>query len=1274
MQYPSIRIEGAIISAELISQLDGDTDMRGQKSTDFGLANGTRVKDDIAIRWADAQNYYRIYKQRATLLRQTDPGTTLTRNNWMVPLLGLFGFEIEPQSGLSINNQTYAISHRASNRANTPIYIIGANDPAGLDRKPANATRRMSAHAILQEYLNLSESLYGIVSNGRVLRVLRDSSRLVKQSYLEFDLERIFEDGLYADFAILYRLVHASRFPLRIEATAECLLERYHQDSLDAGARIRDGLSKAVELAILTLANGFLEHPDNQALHHAIATNALTATQYYQELLRLIYRMLFLMVVEERNLIFPVDAKPAHVKIYANGYAIQRLRTRSEKPYTTSKQHTDLWFGLLATFRLFQSDGNGTSLGIAPLAGALFATSALAHIGQAQISNDTLARAVAALNSYQNPRGGATRVNYGALNVEEFGSVYEGLLEYAPQLTATAHGYTFSFVAGQDRAASGSHYTPDDLVQPLIKHSLDYLIEDCRVKPDSAAALLDLRVADIACGSGHILLAAARRIATALATARTGEEQPSPSAYRNALRDTIRQCIYGVDLNPLAVELCKVALWIEAHEPGKPLNFLDHHIKCGNSIVGFVSLDDVAKGVPDEAFTATPQDNKDIASTLRKANREARKTRNNSQMNFAPAVYNLVEQFQKTTLTIAQMPEQTADDVALKSDAYQAMAISRAMADMRSLADIPIAQFYIPKTAEYQQVLTTDGAFVRTWQGSDPLESERVAVARQMAVQKRFFHWFLEFPDIVARGGFDCILGNPPYLGGQALSGTYGHAFCNYVKIAYAPTGLSDLVVFFVRRIYTLLQRERYTAFITTNSIKDGDVRKDGLEQVLADGGSIHFAIRGMKWPGKANLVVSLVGLYRGAWSSAATLDGISVPKINSFFEAGRQESEPTDLGENADKVIQGTIVLGDGFLLSHIEADELCAFDEQNRQVIQKIMNGQEINNDPNQNPGRSVINFFDMSNDKASSYKEPFGLVEVRVKPLREKQIDEGGRKKWWQFLRPRIELYKLLKNRQFCFVAAATTKYLNFSAMPKNIVFTHALYVFTTDRWDLYSVVQSTIHEVWARKYSGSLAAVLRYSPSECFETYAFPAGIWQQAQPELATIGAQYHEHRRQLMRHLWLGLTDVYNLFHSPRLDEAVQKHYASRARKDPQGLAIPAEHRAAALAYSAAQALADIQQLRALHVALDTAVLAAYGWSDLDLAHDFYDVDTLPENDRTRYTISPTARRELLSRLLTENHARAAQEARDVTLTTRKTTSKKLRGGTKGDANQSELF
>jgi hypothetical protein len=1249
MHYTSIRIEGSILSADIIAQLDSDDAVVGQRPADFGLPAGIRVKDDIAQRWAEAQTYYRVYRQRANALRQTDAATTLTRNIWMVPLFGLLGFDLEPQSGLVINQQTYAISHRAANRANTPVSIIGANDLAGLDRKPANATRRMSAHAIVQEFLNLSEALYGIVTNGRVLRVLRDSSRLVKQSYLEFDLERIFEEGLYADFAMLYRLVHATRFPLTAATVAECTLERYHQDSLDAGARIRSGLSKAVEHAILTLANGFLEHPMNDALRADIAAGTLTPTQYYQELLRLIYRLLFLMVVEERNLLFPADANPTHVAVYRNGYAIQRLRIRSEKPLTTSKSHHDLWYGLLATFRLFQSHGNGSALGLAPLAGNLFGVAALAHLGRARINNDVLARAVAALNSYTSPRGVRMRVNYGALNVEEFGSVYEGLLEYAPALTASANGYAFSFVAGQDRAASGSHYTPDDLVQPLIKHSLDHLIADCLKRPDAAHALLELRVADIACGSGHILLAAARRIATALATARTNEEQPSPSAYRSALRDTIRACIYGVDLNPLAVELCKVALWIEAHEPGKPLNFLDHHIKCGNSIVGFVTLEDVAKGIPDEAFTATPHDSKDIASTLRKANREARKTRENSQFTLGANADDAVAHYTTASRRVADMPESTAAEVATKSAAYEALMASDALHAMRTLADVPVAQFYIPKTAEYQAALTTDAAFVRLWRGQEALDVRRLAAAQQMAAQKRFFHWFLEFPDIVARGGFDCILGNPPYLGGQALSGTYGHAFCTYVKVAYAPTGLSDLVVFFVRRIYTMLRPDRFTAFITTNSIKDGDVRKDGLEQVIAAGGSINFALRAVKWPGMAKLVVSLVGLFRGEWKKTAVLDNSNVPVVNSFFEAGTQQNELKSIIENAKKIFQGSILVGEGFVLTHEEAESLCLSDKRNREVIQLLMNGQEVNNNPTQYPGRSVINFQDWPHERVQKYEAPYRRLEQLVQPIRAEQNRLALRIKWWIYAEHRPGLKLNLENISTCFIATAHSKYLNFSSMPTNIVFTHALYVFTTDRWDLYSVVQSTIHEVWARKYSGSLGATLRYSPSDCFETYAFPAGIWQQPRPELAAIGAQYHEHRRMLMLRLWLGLTDVYNLFHSPTLPADLAKHYATRARKDPRAEGVPAEHRAAVVAYTAAQAQADIEQLRALHVAMDSAVLAAYGWSDLDLAHGFVDVDTLPENDRTRYTISPAARRELLSRLLNENLARAAQEARDVT-------------------------
>ena len=292
---------------------------------------------------------------------------------------------------------------------------------------------------------------------------------------------------------------------------------------------------------------------------------------------------------------------------------------------------------LQSTFRLFEADGPGHKLSVAPLAGDLFDANAMPHIADCTLGNDVLLGCLRVLNVYEHPDNHQLiRVNYAALNVEEFGSVYEGLLEYDPVFMNHGNVIEFDFAEGDERARTGSHYTPDDLVQPLIKHSLDYLIAERLKAPNPEAALLDLRVADIACGSGHILLAAARRIANELAVVRTGEEQPSPTAFRAAVRDVIRTCIYGVDLNPLAVELCKVALWLEAHNPGQPLNFLDHHIKCGNAIVGFVRQEELDKGVPDEAFATMPGDEKEIAALWRKTNKQDRK--DTRQMRLAPAV------------------------------------------------------------------------------------------------------------------------------------------------------------------------------------------------------------------------------------------------------------------------------------------------------------------------------------------------------------------------------------------------------------------------------------------------------------------------------------------------------------------------------------------------------------------------------------------------------------------------------------------------------------
>ncbi|MDO8292692.1 MAG: hypothetical protein Q7T29_07505 [Gallionella sp.] len=1252
MNYPSIRIEGAILSPDILDRLD---DAPGQRPADFGLDTGNKVKDEIARAWADAQDYWRIFQRKLETLRPDSPATTETRQQWITPLLGLLGYQLEYQAkGIELNGKTYAISHRVTNRGNTPIHIVGARETAGLDRKPERThigAPRMSAHALVQEYLNLHDELYGIVTNGRVLRLLRDSSRLIKLSYLEFDLDRIFSDGLFADFAIFYRLLHVSRLPANSEAAAESLIERYHQDSLDSGARIREGLSKAVEQAIRDFANGFLAHPANDELRQSIADGKLKPETYYQHLLRLIYRLLFLLVIEERDLVYPPSASSQQRDIYRRYYSLERLRLLSEKRHLADKRHHDLWLAMLATFRLFEAHGPGHKLGLAPLAGDLFSPAAIGPLANAMLGNDVLLGCLRALGLYQHHENGQTiRVNYAALNVEEFGSVYEGLLKYQTGFSHDLAAPSFELRPGADDTQS--HYTPDDLVQPLIKHSLDYLIADALKKPDPAKALLDLRVADISCGSGHILLAAARRIATELSIVRTGEEQPSPSAFRSAIRDVIRNCIYGVDLNPLAVELCKVALWLEAHSPGEPLNFLDHHIKCGNAIVGFARREEAERGVPDEAFATMSGDDKDTAALLRKRNKQERKDHEAGQLPLAPSLQKQLDDILRGWRDLATLPEHTPDEIEAKKARYLAFSQSQDAWFLNQIAAIPIAQFYLPKAADNLQKFVTDATYRRYWKGEMSPQGQATAEAWAMAERKRFFHWFLEFPEIIGRGGFDCILGNPPYLGGQKLSGTYGSSFCNYVRWEFAPAGLSDLVVYFVRRIYSLLRPGGFTAFITTNSIKDGDVRKDGLEQVLANGGTINMAVRGIKWPGRANLVVSLVALNKGEWRGKQVLDGREVSAISAYFEDTIDVGALKDLRENADQVFQGSIFLGEGFLLTREEATALTENDPRNKEVIFPVLIGREVNSNPDQNPDRLILNFLDRPEEEASSYRIPFEIVTDRVKPGRMAQKNDGAKRYWWRYYRYNKLCYAMVRTLQHCFVASLVTKHLNFSAVPTNYVYTHRLCVFATDRWDLYAIVQSTLHEAWARKYSGALKQDLNYSPSDCFVNFPFPEGLWQTANPALADLGEHYHEHRRALMRQLWLGLTDIYNLFHTrdltPERVAKVSKKSVEEAEAGYQG----------------------ILELRRLHRELDIAIRDAYGWHELNLGLDFIEVETLPENDRVRYTISPSARKEVLKRLLAENHRRAAAEA----LAMDAIASAKKKRGKKAVGSHGDLF
>ncbi|ODU24643.1 MAG: hypothetical protein ABS95_01630 [Verrucomicrobia bacterium SCN 57-15] len=1062
MTFPSIRIEGTILSGELLGKLDSP-DTRGQRPADFGCDSQVKLKDEVVRAWTAAQAFYNAFQHKLETVKEGAAATSETRNQWIIPLLGLLSYselEFQSQSEL-VGDKPFRLSHRLRSHGGFPIHIVGARE--SLDKKPeAGSGPRVSPHAHVQEYLNLTEHLYAIVTNGRLLRLLRDSTRLVRLSYVEFDLDRMFGEDLFADFAILYRLLHVSRLPKTSSEAPESLLEKYHQESLVSGERIRDGLSGAVKESILKFADGFLNHPNNDALRQLAGSDAEFAPHLYQQLLRLVYRLLFLMVIEERNLVYADGADKRKRNLYYGHYSLARLRRIAEKRHLADGRHHDCWDALRSTFRLFDESAAGRPLGIEPLGGDLFDSGALGSLGNAALDNETLLACLRNLSLFRNPdTGQLMRVNYSALNVEEFGSVYQGLLEFEPQVQKNGNRWTFSFAKGDERSRTGSHYTPDELVQPLIKHSLDYLIADKLKEKDKEKALLSLRVADIACGSGHILLAAARRIGTELAVLRTGDDQPSPAAFREAVRDVIRHCIYGMDLNPLAVELCKVALWLEAHIPGWPLSFLDHRIHCGNAIVGLAHRAELQRGIPDEAFKTLPGDDKDLAAALRKQNKEERKGQ--TSLNFAGRVESDIRELDEAYQRFEKMPERSAADYYTRRTEYEKFRDNMRLRNLRLLADAQVAQFYLSKTTENRGKHVTHDTFSRWMEGLNPT-GPGIAAAMTLAQRKRFGHWFIEFWDVVDAGGFDLIIGNPPYLGDKQISGSYGHTFCEWVKWEYAPTGLSDLVVYFLRRIYDLLRPGGFTALITTNSIKDGDVRADGLERVIKQGGELVFAVSGTKWPGVANLFVSLFSLHKGAWENRRrVLDGREVSFISAFFEDYADAGMPQSLTENDERMFNGFHFLGDGFLLTHEEAKELLAAHPDHADIVFPVINGEDLNGHPLQTPARQIINFFDWPLERARNYGVALDRVERLVKPVRDTDNRALYREKWWHYAENRPGLRRALSGLGVCFVLARTTKHLCFTRFPSGIVFTNALHVLTTDRWSDFAVAQSTLHEV-------------------------------------------------------------------------------------------------------------------------------------------------------------------------------------------------------------------
>jgi hypothetical protein len=773
MSYVTITIEGGLIPDDLL-QAVADGSAPGQRAADFGIGSA-RLADEIQRAFADAQSYWSAFKHRHERAAKggRESITTITRESWVVPLLEALGYELAFRRTLTIGDGTtsFVISHTAGEEPGAPpINIVSFDD--SLDERGGG---RRSAYSAVQEYLNQSDAVWGLVTNGRQLRLLRNSSRITRPRYIEFDLAGMMDSNVYSEFHLLYRLLHRTRLPRSAADTSESWIEKYYDEGIQQGGRVRDRLRDGVVEALKILGNAFIAHPQSAHLRQQIEDGSLTAAAYYRELLRLVYRLLFLMVAEERRLMFP-DTKENDQRraIFTEHYGTARLRVRAEG-YIGDDPETDLWEGLKQTFFILSDDKAAHMLGMAALNGELFGTHGCPHLDGGRLPeqsaccrNDRLLHAMHHLSTFDD-EGTRRRVNFGALDVEELGSVYESLLEYHPDVQSPlpdqgeAQGEgPFRLIEGSERKTTGSYYTPPDLVRELINSALVPVMEDrlasAKTKEERERAILSMRVIDPAAGSGHFLLAAARRMGRELARIRTGEEEPPPPEFRKAVRDVIRECIHAVDKNPLAVDLCKVALWIEGHNAGQPLSFLDHHIKCGDSLVGVFDLKVLGEGIPDGAYKAVEGDDKAAATHYRRLNRETKKDRPTLPFKLPHDVAAALED-------LSHSDERSPEDVARKGEKYGELMHRPAMTSLENACNAWTAAFFVSlRMPEYrgQDLVPTTSTVWERLSGRQ-IYGKLDGEITKAAIANSFFHWPLGFPNVFLRGGFDVVLGNPPW-------------------------------------------------------------------------------------------------------------------------------------------------------------------------------------------------------------------------------------------------------------------------------------------------------------------------------------------------------------------------------------------------------------------------------------------------------------------------------------------------------------------------------
>jgi hypothetical protein len=788
LAYRAIRIEGGLIPADELTRLTVLADAKGTEQTEshYRIARGLKLRDEIA---RDFKIALTLWQDFQTLRQRRDvQAREVTEREWLIPLLRdvLHFHDVAHSPPVERAGHAYAIGH-AGNGGRVPLVLSGfdqaldvASESFGELNPDTGKTRRRSPFMLAQEALNASDDcLWAIVSNGLTLRILRDNASLTRPAYVEVDLEALFTEELLADFSAFWLLAHASRFGGADKAPADCPWERWRAAGQQVGVTVRGKLRFQVAEALRALGTGFLSHPANSALRAALqsAESAYDRQAFYEELLSLVYRLIFLATVEDRRdrasgerLIFAPNALAEAKHRYVAGYSLTWLRERAVRR-SAHDRHADLWQALTITFgALAQGE---PALGL-PALGGLFDTDRCPLLDTAQLHNRHLLAAVFQLGWFR-ADGGLSRVNYRDMGPEELGSVYESLLELVPDpqgLTSPATA-RLAFVGDDDTDAStkgntrkltGSYYTPDSLVQELIKSALEpVLSETVKAHPQRPVeALLALTICDPACGSGHFLLSAARRLADEVALHRAAAEReggaPTPADYRHALRDVVSRCLYGVDKNPMAIQLAKTALWLEAYSPDRPLSFLDHHLRVGDALLGVLDPKVLEHGIPDEAYTVLSGDDKTVATALKKQNKADLKSWQAIAKGDLLTPAGLAAQ----AVTVEALDDDTLAHLAAKRAAWEASEARAQGSTFARLADTYVAAFLAPKLAGSIETVPLSGYLWNVLSNQAPkaeIESAANALCRQHSV----FHWWLAFPQVAARSGFDVMLGNPPW-------------------------------------------------------------------------------------------------------------------------------------------------------------------------------------------------------------------------------------------------------------------------------------------------------------------------------------------------------------------------------------------------------------------------------------------------------------------------------------------------------------------------------